>query len=172
MLMLLWGLFPGQPGWVSLSSPGEAERLKSNLLFSSESLMRALFLKWSPWPQSSFRCLTSPTLHIPRMCFESLPPPAPWWGFGDYTTALLSTVLLFWEEVIAYSARLVPFSSFLIGFLGWSQVWWCIGRVGRKERTEVNILFVNTDSKQGHVRHIITLNISSLFSLSEQRSKQ
>lgn len=133
MLMPLWGLFSGQPGWVSLSSLGEAASLKSSLLFSSESLMHVLFLKWSPWPQSSFRCLISPTLHTPCVCFESLPPPAPRRGFGDYTTALLSTVLLFWEEVIAYSARLVPFSSFLIGFLGWSQVQWCIGKVEEKK---------------------------------------
>lgn len=172
MLMPLWGLFSGQPRWASLSSLGEAASLKSSLLSSSESLMRALFLKWSPGPQSSFRCLISPTLHNPRVCFESLPPPAPQRGSRDYTTALLSTVLLFWEEVIAYSARLVPFSSFLIGFLGWSQVRWCIGRVGGEERTKVNIIFVNTDWKQRHVRCIITLNFSSLFSLFEHGSNQ
>lgn len=133
VLMPLGGLFSGQPKWVSLSSAGEAASLKSSLRFSSESLMRTLFLKWSPWPQSSSRCLIWPTLHAPHVCFESLPPPAPRRAFGDYTTALLSTVLLFWEEVIAYSARLVPFSSFLIGFLEWSQVWWCIDRQGEEE---------------------------------------
>lgn len=117
MPMPLWCFFSGQPGQASLSSLGEAASLKSCLLFSSESLMRALFLKWSLWPQSPFWCLISPTLHTPCVCFKSLPPPAPQWGFRDYTTALLSTVLLFWEEVIAYSARLVPFSSFLMGFL-------------------------------------------------------
>lgn len=152
MLMPLWGLFSGQPRWVSLSSLGAAASLESSLFFSSGSLMRALFLKWSPWPHSSLRCLISPTLRTLCVCFESLPPPAPWRGSGDYTTALLSTVLLFWEEVIAYSDRLVPFSSFLIGFLGWSQVRWCTGRVGREERTEINIFFFNTDQKQGHVR--------------------
>lgn len=122
--------------------------------------MRALFLKWSPWPQSPFWCLISPTLHTPCVCFKSLPPPAPQWGFRDYTTALLSTVLLFWEEVIAYSARLVPFSSFLMGFLRWCQVQWCIGRVGGEERTQINI--VNTEN-QGYLRCIITVNISSIF---------
>lgn len=157
MLMPLRGLFSGQPRWVSLSFLGVAASLESSLFFSSGSL------KWSPWPQSSLRCLISPTLHTPCVCFESLPPPAPWRGFGDYTTALLSTVLLFWEEVIAYSDRLVPFSSFLIGFLGWCQFWWCTGRVGREERTEINIFFVNTDRKQGHVRYRIILNFCLFF---------
>lgn len=46
-------------------------------------------------------------------------------GFGNYATALLaSTVLLFWQDVIAYSAWLVPFSSVLIGFLRWSPKWY------------------------------------------------
>lgn len=163
MLTPLRGLFSGQPRWVSLSSLGVAASLESSLFFSSGSLMLALFLKWSPWPQSSLRCLISPTLHAPCVCFESLPPPAPRRGSGDYTTALLSTVLLFWEEVIAYSDRLVPFSSFLIGFLGWSQVQSGTGRTGREERTEISIFFVNTDWKQGRVRYIIILKFCLFF---------
>lgn len=157
MLMPLWGLFSGQPRWVSLSFLGVVASLESSLFFSSGSL------KWSSWPHSSLRCLIPPTSHTPCVCFESLPPPAPWRGFGDYTTALLSTVLLFWEEVIAYSDRLVPFSSFLIGFLGWCQVRWCTGRVGREERAEINI-FVSRDWKPGHVRYMIIPNFSGLFS--------
>lgn len=61
----LWAAWIYVPWRRGLSSLGEAASLKSSLLFSSESLIRALFLKWSPWPQSSFRCLISPTLHIP-----------------------------------------------------------------------------------------------------------
>lgn len=82
MLMPLWGLFSGQPRWVSLSSLGTAASPESSLLFSSGSLMHALFLKWSPWPHSSLHCLISPTLLTPCVCFESLPPSAPWWGSG------------------------------------------------------------------------------------------
>lgn len=76
VLMPLWGLFSGQPRWVSLSSLGVAASLGSSLFSSSGSLMRALFLKWSPWPQSSLCCLISPTLHTLCVCFESSPPPA------------------------------------------------------------------------------------------------
>lgn len=65
VMPFLWAAWIYVPWRRGLSSLGEAASLKSSLLFSSESLIRALFLKWSPWPQSSFRCLISPTLHIP-----------------------------------------------------------------------------------------------------------
>lgn len=68
-----------------------------------------------------FRALLLAAFHPPCICWVcALNVCYSRGGLRNYTTALLtSTVLLFSEEVIAYSARLVPFSSFLSGFLCW-----------------------------------------------------
>lgn len=161
MLMPLWGLFSRQPGWASFSS----------LWRSSKPVEQPALLFWitDACTISEMKSLATELHSLPYFTHLAYSECVLWkfttscasvgfWGLYNRIVINCFVVLRWGHCIFRLTGSVLFFSHWfpwvIPGSMMHRQGW------GGEERTEINIFFVNTDWKQGH---IIILNFSCLF---------
>lgn len=109
-------------GCMQVAQPGVCTAPARGL--TGATLGRGWFLPWEAQGLQGNEVLDKPSFSScpPAFPCPLVPPRCPSgqrvWGLPTHTTALFTSTPLLCEEVMGYSATLVPFSSFLSGFLG------------------------------------------------------